>query len=144
MRAFLLQSLIPIQKSFTVTLSAGCLMALLLSAVESVYWQQKDISVTEISITAPLIALGQNVRQTSGFQANLGMLLLRICRLTTFDNRVVFLNEKCITTIRCWRLFSGANHVFYFRFRCLPRRQVDTGSEVRVCDRCRSLWHRQH
>ena len=79
MRAFLLRSLIPIRKSFTATISAGCLMAVLLrSTQKSVYWQQKDVSVTEIIITGALIALGQNVMQTSGFQANLGALLLLI------------------------------------------------------------------
>jgi len=56
MRAFLLQSLIPIQKSFTVMLGAGCLIAVLChSALKSVCWQQKGDFATEISITLSLL-----------------------------------------------------------------------------------------
>lgn len=55
MRAFLLQSLFLIQEGFIVTVSPYCLMAgILHSTLKSVYWQQKDVSVTKHSITGTL------------------------------------------------------------------------------------------
>lgn len=61
MRVFLLRSLFLIQESFIVTVSPYCLMAgILHSTLKSVYWQQKDVSVTKHSITGTLTDRGES------------------------------------------------------------------------------------
>lgn len=68
-----------------------CTVPALCSSLKSGLWQQEDESVTEISIAASLIALGQSLTQLSGFQANLGVL--------------AFLNENHVTKL--WLMTLG-------------------------------------
>lgn len=104
-------------------------------SLKSGLWQQEDVSVTEISIAATLIALGQSLMQPSPFQTNLTLL---IPRLIIFKNWVAFLNESHVTELLLRLL--GTNLVFYFRFYHLHRRQEDAESEA-VCGGFVSLWH---
>lgn len=85
-------------------------------------------SVTEISIAATLIALGQSLMQLSAFQTNLGFLPLLIPRLIIIKNRAAFLYENHVTKLLLMAL--GSKPCVLFQVSHLHRRQEDAGSEA--------------
>lgn len=133
MRILLLQSLIPAQKSFTVTTAA---IALCLSSVphwnlgsdsrRCVWYRNQHCSGTKPDAT---FRFPSQFRRASTINPQIN---------NFFKIKLHFLMKTMLPSY-CWWLL-GANLVFYFRFHHLHRRQEDAGREA-VCGDCVSLWH---